>query len=516
MQLGVYSGATVRALDNYTIKNCGISGRQLMKNAAEKLVENIACRMALCDKRVLILCGRGNNGGDGFAAATMLATCASEVRILCDYDVQALSDDARYYCIKAQEAGIEILKDSDMALGAIAEADVLIDALYGFGFRGTLKGAEATWVGACNTSGAYVISVDIPSGIYADSADSEQLHVQADLTVTFTGYKRSAVLFDSCIAYGEIVVADIGIPKKAKQQFTPEAEIVLPQEVQAALGRRKRNAHKGACGKVFVLGGSRGMSGAVYMSAQAALRSGAGLVCTGVPESLMQIMEIKTTEAMTYAVAEVAGGLAADPAAVEFANKFDAVAFGIGAGRDAAVRGMLDLLLQIGKTPLVIDADGLYALSKERLIEHPGPIVLTPHSGEMARLCGCTVEEVEKDRIGIATTFSKKYNVYVVLKGAYTVIAAPDGRVAINCLAGNSGMATAGSGDALCGICTLMLARCKDVFAAVQAAVYIHALAGDMAAADKGEDGMLAGDLIEHLPYAIRKIREAEPRGENK
>jgi NAD(P)H-hydrate epimerase len=261
------------------------------------------------------------------------------------------------------------------------------------------------------------------------------------------------------------------------------------------------------------MGGSRGMSGAVYMSAQAALRSGAGLVCAGVPESLMQIMEIKTTEAMSYAVSETAGGLDADASAVEFSNTYDSVAFGMGAGRTPEVSAMLDLLLNQGKKPLVIDADGLFALSKENLKTHPGPVVLTPHSGEMARLCGCTVQEIESDRAGNASAFAKQYSVYVILKGAHTVIAAPDGRVAVNCLAGNSGMATAGSGDVLSGICARLLAICDDAFLAAQAAVYIHALAGDLAAEKLGEDGMLAGDILENLPYAILKLRNMKTEG---
>ncbi len=513
MQLGIYSGVQIRALDKYTIEHCGISGLQLMGNAAAKLVEILKERQPLEKKRIVVLCGRGNNGGDGFAVATILANCAAEVRIVCGYDVQMLSEDARYYCLKAQKSGIEIIQDTAKATDAIAEADILIDALYGFGFRGVLEGEEAVWVRACNASDAYVVSADIPSGISADSAEGAQLHMQADLTVTFTGYKRSAVLFDSCMAYGEIVVADIGIPMEAKAKFAPEAEVVLPQTALAALGRRKRNVHKGMCGKVFVMGGSRGMSGAVYMSAQAALRSGAGLVCAGVPESLVQIMEIKTTEAMTYGVAEVSGGLAADLAAVELSNTYDSVAFGMGAGRDKAVGAMLDLLLRQGTKPLVIDADGLYALSKEKLQEHPGPVVLTPHSGEMARLCGCLVDEIEADRAGSAAAFAKQYNVYVILKGAYTVIAAPDGRVAVNCLAGNSGMATAGSGDVLSGICARMLACCSDAFVAAQAAVYIHAMAGDLAAEKLGEDGMLAGDILDNLPYAVLRLRNLKTEG---
>ena len=204
------------------------------------------------------------------------------------------------------------------------------------------------------------------------------------------------------------------------------------------------------------------MSGAVYLSTQAALRSGAGLVCAGVPKNLMDIMEVKTTEAMTFAIQSVDGGLGADASVLKAIEGYDALAFGMGAGRHTALQELLALLLCEGEQPLVIDADGLFALAqkKELLSATKRTVVLTPHSGEMARLCGKSIAEVEEDRIGCASAFATTYQVCVVLKGAHTVIAAPDGRVAINCLVGNSGMATAGSGDVLSGICALMLARC--------------------------------------------------------
>ncbi len=512
MKLGVYTGAQMKALDGYTIEHCGISGLQLMENAALGIVSETEKRMKLQGKTCVILCGRGNNGGDGFAAALQLSTRCAAVRLVCLADDALLSPDAAHYSARAAEYGIERISDLPKALAAIAQADVIIDALYGFGFRGALAGADAALAEAVNQSDAFVVSADIPSGICADSGAVDGACIQSDLTVTFTGYKLSATLFDSANYYGEIAVADIGIPMEAKMQISPAAEIVLPQSALRTLGVRKRDAHKGDCGKVFVLGGSRGMSGAVYMSAQAALRSGAGLVCAGVPEHLMDIMEIKTTEVMTYAVQASEGGLGMDAAAVEKANEYDAVAFGMGAGRGRMVAGLLQLLLRRGDRPLVLDADGLFALAgaKEALKDTKRTVVLTPHSGEMARLCGCDIAEVEADRIGCAKEFAKAYNVYVVLKGAHTVIAAPDGRVAINCLAGNSGMATAGSGDVLAGICTALLARGDDVFSALQAAVYIHALAGDLAAQEKGEDGMIAGDMLEMLPYAIKKLRETK------
>lgn len=509
MSIGVYSGAQMKALDSYAIEKCGISGLWLMENAAKCIVEELQKRVDLTGKTCVIVCGKGNNGGDGFAAATLLATRCKQVRLVCMAQTAALSQDAAHYSAVADRYGIERIAEPEAALDAIAQADVIIDALYGFGFRGALSAADAELVRAINQANAYVVAADIPSGIGADSGAFD-LAVQADLTVTFTGYKLSATLFESRECYGEIAVANIGIPADAKAQCAPMATLVLPQTVRDVLGKRKRNAHKGDYGKVFTLGGSRGMSGAVYLSTQAALRCGAGLVCAGVPECLMDIMEVKTTEAMSFAVREAEGGLCRDTAAVEKANTYQSVAFGMGAGRTSGVADMLSLLLAQGETPMVIDADGLFALTPEMLVGQKRPIVLTPHSGEMARLCGKSIQEVEADRIGVAKEFAMRYAVCVVLKGAHTVIAAPDGRVAINCLVGNSGMATAGSGDVLSGICALMLARCTDAFSAAQAAVYLHGLAGDLAADEKGEDGMLAGDIAEMLPYAIQKLRQTE------
>ncbi len=512
MKPGIYTGAQMKALDSYTIEHCGQTGLALMENAAACIVREIEKRIALAGKVCVILCGKGNNGGDGFAAALLLRVRCAAVRIVCLQDAMSLSPDAAYYSARAGQYGIERISDLSKALDAIAEADVILDALYGFGFRGTLAENDALLVSAANDAKGYVVSADIPSGVSADCGNVSGVCIRADLTVTFTGYKLSAVLFESRNYYGEIAVADIGIPDAAKEKHLPTAEVVLPQAVLHTLGVRRRNAHKGDCGKAFILGGSSGMSGAVYMSAQAALRSGAGLVCAGVPQHLSEIMEIKTTEAMTCAFAANGEGLGADASVVEKVNAYDATAFGMGAGRNEAIVQLLTLLLQHTEKPLVIDADGLYALAqnKDLLSAAKAPVVLTPHSGEMARLCEKRIAEVEADRIGCAQQFAKTYGVYVVLKGACTVIASPDGNVAVNCLAGNSGMATAGSGDVLSGICAALLARIPDVYAAIQAAVYIHALAGDLAAADKGEDGMIAGDMLQMLPYAIKKLRLTE------
>lgn len=511
MSIGIYTGAQIKALDGYTIEHCGVSGLQLMENAAACIVSEMQKRLPLENKSCVIVCGRGNNGGDGFAAAMLLSTRCAQVQLVCLAPENTLSPDAAHYSTLAKTYGIERIESPEAAHKAIAEADIILDALYGFGFRGELDGADAALVCAINRADAFVVSADIPSGVCADTGEVHAA-VEADLTVTFTGYKLSATLFESRNYYGEIAVADIGIPEEAKAKYAPIAALVLPETVRSVLGKRKRDAHKGNFGKVFTLGGSRGMSGAVYLSTQAALRSGAGLVCAGVPENLVDIMEEKTTEAMTFAVQSEGGGLGVDASVLKATEGYDAIAFGMGAGRNEAVRELLTLLLCAGEQPIVIDADGLFALAQEKelLGRTKRAVVLTPHSGEMARLCNKSIAEIEADRIGCAKDFAKLHNVCVVLKGAHTVIAAPDGRVAINCLAGNSGMATAGSGDVLSGICALMLARCKDAFLAAQAAVYLHAFAGDLAAGEKGEDGMLAGDMVEMLPYAILMLRETE------
>ena len=507
MKTSVYTGAQMKAVDRYAIETCGIPGLRLMENAAASIVSEMEKRISLAEKNCVILCGRGNNGGDGFAAACMLVTRCAMVQIVCLAPEDTLSPDAAHYYAQASLYGIEIIRDLDAALAAIAQADIVVDALYGFGFRGALSSADAMLVSAVNASNAFVVSADIPSGVSADASNVEGVCIQANVTVTFTGCKLSAILFDSCSFYGEIAIADIGIPAEAKQSVKPAAEVIMPKTALAALGTRRRNAHKGDFGKVFVLGGSRGMSGAVYMSAQAALKSGAGLVCAGVPACLSEIMEIKTTEVMTLALSEENGGLQYDAKAIRQANVYDVLAFGMGVGREYAVQTLLNRIIAEVEKPIVLDADGLYALAQnvDVLSGHRQPIVITPHSGEMARLLGVNVAQIEADRIEYAKKFAAEYNVYVILKGAYTVVAAPDGQVAVNRFAGNSGMATAGSGDVLAGICASLLSRTMDMFSALQAAVYIHALAGDLAAEDKGEDGMSACDMLYYLPYAIKK-----------
>ncbi len=510
MSAFVYTGAQMKAIDKYAIENCGIIGLSLMENAARRIVETMQARLSMAKKNCVIVCGKGNNGGDGFAAACMLSMLCAQVQIVCLEKESALSADALYYSEKCKKNGIERMCNLEEGCAAIAQADVILDALYGFGFYGQLAGADLALVQAINTSKAIVFSADIPSGVSADCGAVPVECVYADVTITFTGYKLSAILFDSCLYYGKIVLADIGIPRPAQAVCTPVAEVICPAAVHRALGERPRNAHKGDFGKVFLLGGSRGMSGAIYMSAQAALKSGAGLVVAGVPTSLADIMEMKTTEVMTLALAEQDGGLVCDPKAIAQANAYDAVAFGMGAGRQGGIADLLGKMIAEAEKPLLLDADALYALAQnlECLRGHKAPIVITPHSGEMARLCGLSIQEIESDRIAVTKQFAAAYNVYVVLKGAHTVVAAPDGRIAVNCLAGNSGMATAGSGDVLAGVCAAMLSRAKDIFSTLSAAVYLHASAGDIVAADLGEDGMTACDMLSALPYAIKNLRE--------
>ena len=512
MSVFVYSGAQMKQADCYAIEVCGIDSKQLMDTAACGIVRETERRVPLAEKTCVLVCGKGNNGGDGFAAALHFCVHCAEVKTVCLWEEESLSEDARYYRGKTVAAGVECITDLQTALKAIADADLVVDALYGFGFRGELSDMDAELCRAMNASRAYVVSADIPSGVGANDANVAQDSVCADLTVTFTGYKLSAILFDSALYYGEIAVADIGLPAEAKNGVKPIAHVVDANTALDSLGIRRRNMHKGDFSKVFVLGGSRGMSGAVYMSAQAALKSGAGLVVAGVPDCISDIMEIKTTEVMTLALNEENGGLRYDAAAICQAQAYDALAFGMGAGRASGIREFLRKIIAEVQKPILIDADGLYALSEDMdmLKGHTQTIALTPHSGEMARLCKKTTEEIEADRIGAAKMLAQAYNVYVVLKGAHTVIASPNGEVAISCLVGNSGMATAGSGDVLSGIGALMLARNTDAFSAMQAAVYIHAFAGDLAAQEKGEDGMCAGDMLEALPYAIQKIRENE------
>ncbi|MDR0405838.1 MAG: NAD(P)H-hydrate dehydratase, partial [Clostridiales bacterium] len=388
---------------------------------------------------------------------------------------------------------------------ALRGADVIIDALLGIGAAGAPRGAVREAITAINGAGKPVVSVDLPSGADCDTGAVAGVCVQAAVTVTFGLHKIGLVCYPAARYAGRVVVRGVSFAPGAVARQNIKARVIRGAELPV----RESDSHKGSFGKVFAVCGSVGMTGAAYLSAQAALRTGCGLVTLGIPQSLNGIMARKLTEVMTFPLAERGGGLSADciPAVTQAAQGADAIVCGCGLGRGGDVPAVVEAVLNTAQSPVVLDADGINALSAhtDMLKGNVCGVVITPHPGEMARLTGSSADEVRNNAVGVAKDFAAEYNVVTVLKGARTVVASPDGEIRIN-VNGNSGMATAGSGDVLAGMICSLIAQGQPPALAAANGVYLHGAAGDLAARRFGERGMLAGDLLEQIPHALSAV----------
>ena len=488
---------TMRAIDEYAIDEYGIPGIVLMENAALGILEEM---QAYRDKRILVLCGKGNNGGDGYALARHLYHRGYDVMVACE---GATSADAMVNYEAAWNCGVPFTGfEIDFK-----EYDILVDALLGTGISGEVTGQIKEVIDRINSAGKRVISIDIPSGMDALRGDYLGQSVRADQTITLALPKPG--LYCSPNQTGEIIVKDISIPDELIRRFDIIYETTEENQVRAWLPERKADSHKGDFGKGLIIAASKGMTGAGVLSAKAASASGMGLVCEAVPESVHDIMEIKLTEEMTLPLADVGTGEISETAISQIEQKLpwaDSVLFGCGLGRGSGAVKVLEQLLGSCRVPLVIDADGLYALSQnpDMLLSAACPVILTPHAAEMARLCGKSAEEIQSDRFGAVKEFSEKYHCVTLLKGANTLVS--DGnRTYIN-TTGNNGMATGGSGDVLSGVLLALAAQGTEPVKAAAAAAYLHGTAGDLAADKFGVYGVTAGKILDSLPLAFQAI----------
>lgn len=528
--LPVVTAQQMRDLDRRATEEFGIPSILLMENAGRAVYEAAVELLGSVELRnILIVAGPGNNGGDGFVAARFLYNAGANVRIFYFGDRKKAKGDALTNLEIAQKIGLDIdySKDTD-ALGlAIKPCHLVIDALLGTGVKGELKPEIARVVGAMNRRGCPLIAVDIPSGIDADTGrplgpplGKEHIGesaVRADMTVTLALPKIGMVSSAECAEYvGELVTADISIPDEAVLSSN-EFQTWMLEGSPLFISGRPFGAHKGDMGHLAIVAGSVGMTGAATLAAMGALRIGTGLVTVAVPESLNDIIEVKLTEAMTIPVPEGksrAFGMASLDNVLEIIEKRDAVVIGPGFGRDEdTIAFTLELIKNLDK-PAIIDADALFAISRDLSVVKncKAPLVLTPHPGEMATLSGTSVDKVQSNRIEAARTFAREYGVTLVLKGARTIIAEPDGMAFIN-MSGTPGMATGGTGDVLSGMIGGLLAREPDMLTWMQAcsAVYIHGRAGELAAEKLGEDAMLASDLADNIGAAImQELDESE------
>lgn len=495
-----------------------IPSLELMERAGEAVAR--AARDMLSStggRRVALLCGKGNNGGDGLVAARRLsASFEAVVYILGASSPEDLSPDAgsNLERLVGTPVVIQWLAGAGDAEGLrrdLPAFDLMVDCMFGTGFKGPASGLHAAAIEAINDSGRPVLAVDIPSGVEGDTGAVTGPAVIADRTVTFAAAKVGLIQFPGAGYVGEMDVVDIGIPDSLIDSVpTSRIFMTTDEEADALLPCRAPDAHKGSCGRVLVIGGSPGMTGAPAMCAQAALRSGAGLVWAAVPEGLNDIMETKLTEVMTLPMPQVEGRTFSVEAA-EMLMERDAtsVALGCGISREPGSAELVRRLVAGLEAPLVLDADGINAMVgfTGELALRQSPLVVTPHPAEMARLLGTETSAVQGDRIGVAARTAAEWGAVVVLKGAGTVVAGPDGDVHIN-PTGNAGMASAGMGDVLTGCIASMLAQGLEPLEAAIAAVYFHGHAGDLAAQMEGLAGITAGDVIRHLPLALRRLSE--------
>jgi ADP-dependent NAD(P)H-hydrate dehydratase / NAD(P)H-hydrate epimerase len=506
----------MREADRRTIHDIGIPSLVLMENAGRQVVAAMESFFDdLSDHQVAVISGKGNNGGDGFVVARTLYQRGIDVSVFVVGQIAAIKGDARTNVEILGRLGITVVEIADegqweLHFSEISEHDLIVDALFGTGLKSALSGMYETVIADINASGIPVVSIDLPSGMSADTSDLIGDCIDATVTITLAAPKIPLILPPAEGKSGEVVIADIGIPLGVIETLDgPRVELLTRDRIRPLLGPRASDAHKGDFGRLLIVAGSQGKTGAAILAAQGALRSGAGLVTVAAPRSCVPVIAAYAPEYMTEALDETEQGTVHFSAAERvLLLDADVLALGPGLGRGAAVTTFVRELVERSETPLVLDADALNAFAGDSaaLVGRDGrALVITPHPGEMARLVGCTIEDVQADRIDIARDFASAHRLHVVLKGYRTLIATPDGKVFIN-PTGTAGMATGGTGDVLTGMLAAALAQLLDPEAACRLAVYLHGAAGELAEADEGEVSMTAGDLVNHIGDAILEL----------
>ena len=508
----------MRELDRATIEDFGTPSLTLMERAGRGVMRAIRDHYPdLAGVPCLVLAGSGNNGGDGFVVARHLREHGADVTVFALAPEPAMSPDARAMRARYAALGASVYGLAEPAarrLPAIAEAsELIIDALLGTGATGEPRHPLAEVIAiiqAARARGAHVIAIDVPSGLDADTGALPGACVEADLTVTLGFAKVGCYVDPGREAVGELEVVDIGIPSEAAGRL-PERYRLLDAETAAELlPPRARSDHKGRFGRLLVIGGSVGFLGAAGLAGIAALRAGGGLVTVAVPESLADVLAAKAPETMTLGLPETGRrtlSVRAVDEALAAAEGADAVALGPGLSREPETAELIRWLVRKIERPLVLDADGLNAFAGrlDELRSAGGPVILTPHVGEMARLVGLDPESVENRRLTLPTEVARETGQVVLLKGSPSVVAAPD-QPAVLCERGNPGMATGGAGDVLTGIILGFLGQRLTPYDAAAMGMVVHAAAGDRVAARLGEAGVIAGDLVSEVPAVLRRL----------
>lgn len=537
--LKVATAKEMQRIDRITIEKYGIAGTILMERAGLAVAEKInklffqksevrgqklEVKQRITDngqwKTVIVLCGGGNNGGDGLVVARVLHNQGRDVKVFLTAKPKDLKGDAKINYNSAVKFGVKIFPVKKFLThhsSPVTDNCLIVDALLGTGLNKDVRPPFSKVIEKINKLKCPVVSVDIPSGISSDTGQIMGCAVKAKYTVTFGLPKRGHLLYPGADYTGELFIKDIGFPKELFESDNIKVNLVQREDVLSLLPERPRYSHKGTYGHVLLIAGSRGKTGAAFMAAKACLRAGAGLVTIGVPESLVDTFQSRVTEEMILPLIDKGNGTISFKSAdliLEFLKKSGTVlAIGPGISTSPDISKLVSLLVTKSKVPIVIDADGINALAGRTgiLKRSRVPIILTPHPGEMARLISSeqlTVnsKQIEKDRINTAISFSKKTKTHLVLKGVPTITATPEGKAFINST-GNPGMATAGIGDVLTGMISAFLAQGLTPENAAILGVYMHGLIGDVVAGEKGEHSLIASDIINKIPSIFKTLK---------
>ncbi len=517
----VFSADEMRWCDDTAIRAFGIAGSLLMENAGRGVVEIIKHKFSpIGSKRALIFCGKGNNGGDGFVVTRLLAAAGMHVACIVLASPKELKGDAKtnFDILKQMQKkmpeSISIKPFSAKVVQSGGKIDFIVDAIFGTGFSGSVIKPYCDAIEWINRQTAPVVAVDVPSGVNGTTGAIENLGVKACVTATFGSLKSGLLCSQGRELAGEVIVVDIGIPKKIFADARFKTWRIEISDVKSRLPVRSMHAHKYSVGKVFVLAGSSGLTGAAAMCSTAALKAGAGAVILGTPESVYPILAKKLTEVMVTPLPSTREGTLALPALDQIPEKLkwaDVIVVGPGLSQNPETQKLIMQLLHTHSGKILVDADGLNAIATSgiaKLRNLDVQMILTPHVGECSRLTGTPPKEIEQQRIEVARSLARKIRATIVLKGVPTIAADKDGRGFLNS-SGNPGMATAGSGDVLSGIIAGLWAQGMKTSEAAYAGVFLHGLAGDRAAEKLGARSLVANDLIDYLPSAINAIELA-------
>jgi len=514
------TSAQMKELDSRTIKECGIAGEVLMDRAGTGVADIVQClaRMSgYADPSVHLFAGRGNNGGDAFVAARRLKELDIDVEVWLAGAADEVVGDALKHLIKMKSAGVVLkelptTEDWESLQVPYHGTDIVVDGILGTGITGPARGPASAAIRYINalSERSLVVSIDVPSGLNSDTGLAEGGAVKADVTVTM-GLPKVGLLEPCAVDFvGTLEVVDLGIPDEMLSRLQSDRELITAEDLRRVIKRRARNSHKGDFGHLLIVGGAAGYAGAVALAAKAALRSGAGLVTVLVPGSIAPIVAGIVPEAMVHGVAETKEGSLLSACLKKWKRSihdFDGLLVGPGMTACEDTRGLVESILSESRKPVLLDADALnvYAKKAGKIDKAACPVIITPHPGEMARLMGCSIAEVQADRYGTAQKAASDTGATVILKGAGTVVAEKNRPVSVN-MTGNPGMATGGMGDVLAGLVAGLIAQGVVPFDAARAGVYLHGRAGDNVAWRSSQAGITAGDVIEELPLVFREL----------